>query len=162
MRWALLGWSQWEATEKQRCNSEFTKWNDMYTTEWHGIVSHYDDVRMGAMASQITSLTIVYSTVYSGADQSKHQSSASLAFVWGLHRGPVNSRHKWPVTREMFPFDYVIMNRSPFRRFSASFLGDVRGESNPRVVLIMHFFRVTMYFPYWRCTKWINCYWDYH
>ena len=58
---------------------------------------HYDDVIMGAMASQITSLTIVYSTVYSGADQSKHQSSASLAFVWGIHRGPVNSPHKWPV-----------------------------------------------------------------
>ena len=64
---------------------------------------------MGAMASQITSLTIVYSTVYSGADQSKHQSSASLAFVCGIHRGPVNSPHKWPVTRKMFPFDYVIM-----------------------------------------------------
>ena len=64
---------------------------------------------MGAMASQITSLTIVYSTV-SGADQSKHQSSASLAFVWGIHRGPVNSPHKWPVTRKMFPFDDVIMN----------------------------------------------------
>ena len=42
---------------------------------------HYDDIIMGAMASQITSLTIVYSTVYSGADQRKHQSSASLAFV---------------------------------------------------------------------------------
>ena len=41
---------------------------------------------MGAMASQITSLTIVYSTVYSGADQRKHQSSASLAFVTGIHR----------------------------------------------------------------------------
>ena len=48
---------------------------------------HYNDVIMGAMASQITSLTIVYSTVYSGADQRKHQSSASLAFVWGIHRG---------------------------------------------------------------------------
>ena len=64
---------------------------------------------MGTIASQITSLTIVYSTVYSGADQSKHQSSASLAFVWGIHRGPVNSPHKWPVTRKMFPFDDVIM-----------------------------------------------------
>ena len=64
---------------------------------------------MGAMASQITSLTIVYSTVYSGVDQSKHQSSAPLAFVWGIHRGPVNSPHKWPVTRKMFPFDDVIM-----------------------------------------------------
>ena len=53
---------------------------------------------MGAVASQITSLTIVYSTVYSDADQRKHQSSASLAFVRGIHRGPVNSPHKWPVT----------------------------------------------------------------
>ena len=66
---------------------------------------------MGAIASQITSLTIVYSAVYSGADQSKHQSSASLAFVWGIHRGPVNSPHKWPVTRKMFPFDDVIMKQ---------------------------------------------------
>ena len=63
---------------------------------------------MGAMASQITSLTIVYS-VYSGTDQRKHQSSASLAFVRGIHRGPVISPHKWPVTRKMFPFDDVIM-----------------------------------------------------
>ena len=71
--------------------------------------NHYGDVIMGAKASQITSLTIVYSTVYSDADQGKHQSSASLAFVRGIHRGPVNSPHKWPVTRKMFPFDDVIM-----------------------------------------------------
>ena len=64
---------------------------------------------MGTVASQITSLTIVYTAVYSDADQSKHQSSASLAFVWGIHRGPVNSPHKCPVTRKMFPFDDVIM-----------------------------------------------------
>ena len=63
----------------------------------------------GNQSTQITSLTIVYSTVYSDADQRKHQSSASLAFVWGIHRGPVNSPHKWPVTRKMFPFDDVIM-----------------------------------------------------
>ena len=67
---------------------------------------------MGGMASQITSLTIVYSTVYSGADQIKHQSPASLAFVRGIHRGPVNSPHKWPVTRKLFPFDDVIMTRT--------------------------------------------------
>ena len=48
--------------------------------------SHYTDVIMGTITSQITSLTIVYSTVYSDADQRKHQSSASLAFVRGLHR----------------------------------------------------------------------------
>ena len=70
---------------------------------------HYNDVIMGAIASQITSLTIVYSTVYLGPDQRKHQGSASLAFVRGIHRGPVNSPHKWPVTRKMFPFDDVIM-----------------------------------------------------
>ena len=75
---------------------------------------HYDDVIMEAIASQITSLASVYSTVWFGADQRKHQSSASLAFVWGIHRGPVNSPHKWPVTRKMFPFDDVIMTYTYF------------------------------------------------
>ena len=74
---------------------------------------HYTDVVMGTIASQITSLTIVYSAFYSGADQRKHQSCTSLAFVRGIHRGPVNSPHKWPVTRNMFPFDDVIM-KCPF------------------------------------------------
>ena len=64
---------------------------------------------MNAMASQITSLTIVYSTVYSGADQRKHEGSASLAFVRGIHRSPVNSPHKWPVARKMLLFDDVIL-----------------------------------------------------
>ena len=72
---------------------------------------HYKDVIMWAIASQITSLTIVFSTVYSDVDQRKHQSSASLAFVQGIHRGPVNSPHKRPVTRKMFPFEDVIMSR---------------------------------------------------
>ena len=66
---------------------------------------HYGDVIMGA----ITSLMSVYSTVYSDADQRKHQSAASLAFVRGIHLGPVNSPHKWPVTRKLFPFDDVIV-----------------------------------------------------
>ena len=64
---------------------------------------------MTMLASQITSLAVVYSIVYSGIDQRKHQSSASLAFVQEIHRGPVNFPHKWPVTRKMFPFDDVIM-----------------------------------------------------
>ena len=71
---------------------------------------HYNDVIMGTTASQITSLTIAYSSVYSDADQRKHQGFASLAFVRGIHRGPVNSPHKWPVIRKMFPFDDVIMS----------------------------------------------------
>ena len=70
---------------------------------------HYDDVIMGAMASQSSNLTIVYSTVYSDADQTKHQSSASPAIVRGIHWGPVNSPHKWSVTRKMSQFDDVIM-----------------------------------------------------
>ena len=70
---------------------------------------YYNDVIMGVIASQITSLAIVYSTVYSGQDQRKHQSSASLAFVRGIHRGPVNSPHKWRVTQKMFLFDEIIM-----------------------------------------------------
>ena len=64
---------------------------------------------MNAMASQITSLTIVNSAVYSGTNQRKHQGSASLAFVKGIHRWSVNSPHKGPVTRKMFSFDDVIM-----------------------------------------------------
>ena len=75
----------------------------------HMCIGHYCDVIMSEVASQITSPTIVYSTVYSGADQRKHQSSSSLAFVWGIHRCPVNSPHKWPVTRKMFQFDDAIM-----------------------------------------------------
>ena len=72
-------------------------------------IAHYDDVIMTMLASQITSLTVVYSIVYSGVNQRKHQSSASLAFVREIHWGPVNFPHKWPVTRKMFPFDDVIM-----------------------------------------------------
>ena len=64
---------------------------------------------MGMMASHITGVSIVYSTVYSDADQRKHQSSALLAFVRRIHLGPVNSSRKWPVTRKIFPVDDVIM-----------------------------------------------------
>ena len=72
-------------------------------------ICNYSDVKMVAIASLITSLTIVYSIVYSDADQRKHQSSVSLAFVWGIHRWSVNSPHKFPVTRKMVPFGDVIM-----------------------------------------------------
>ena len=75
---------------------------------------------MSAMASQITTLMIVYSTVYWGTDQRKHQSSASTAFVRGIHRWPVNSPHKGPVTRETFPFDDVIMRTHVNLRFRLS------------------------------------------
>ena len=71
---------------------------------------------MGAMASKITSLMIVYSTIYSDPAQRKYQSSASLALAQGIHRRPVNSPHKWPVTRKMFPFDDVVMKEFSTQR----------------------------------------------
>ena len=72
---------------------------------------HYDDAIKGAMASQITSLTIVYLTFFRAQikETSKFRVTGLCA---GIHRRPVNSPHKWPVTRKMFPFDDVIMTAS--------------------------------------------------
>ena len=111
-------WKLWLLLKKQKYNSicvqldlkqKLSKWAMKLISDVLLIMWHYDDVIISAIASQITGITIVYSTVYPGADQSKHQSSASLAFVWGIHRGPVNSPHKWPVTRKMFLYDDFIM-----------------------------------------------------
>ena len=94
-----------------KCHYHDVTWESgRHTTGNSTTFSHYNDVIMGPMASQITSLTVVYSTVYSGTDQRKHQSSTSLAFVRGIHRSPVKFQHKGPVTRKMFPFADVIMN----------------------------------------------------
>ena len=81
--------------------------------------NHYGDVTMGVIAYQSTSLTIVYSSVYSDADQRKrHQSSAAL-----------NSPHKWRVTRKMFPFDDVIMIIDHFCKiFSCDVFSDVKPD----------------------------------
>ena len=98
---------------------------------------HYGDVIMGAIASHITSLTIVYSAVYSDADQRKYQSSASLAFVRGIHRGPVNSPLKWPVSRKMFPLmtssclQFVV--GEPYKEYGANgmlHVSDTRGNKS--------------------------------
>ena len=95
----------------------FVYFNELHHySAFHIYSVHYCDVIMGTMASQITSLTIVYSAVHSGPDQRKHQSSASLAFVWGIHRWPVNSPQKWPVTLKMLPFDDVIMVLKPITK----------------------------------------------
>ena len=63
---------------------------------------HNSGVIMSTVASQITGVSVVYSPVCSAKDQRKHQSFASLAFVMGIHRSPVNSPHKGPVTRKYF------------------------------------------------------------
>ena len=70
--------------------------------------THYNVVKMSAMASKITCFSIICSSVGSGANK-KNQSSTSLAFVRGIHRCPVNSPHNSPITRKMFAFDYAIM-----------------------------------------------------
>ena len=90
----------------------------LHAQQEKGLILHYDDDIMGAMASQITSLTIVYPTVLPGGDQRKHQSSASLVFVRGIHQWPVNSPHKEPETREMLPFDCATM----FQNFLVSYM----------------------------------------
>ena len=72
---------------------------------------HYSDVITSAMASKITCASLVCSSVCSGTDLRKHQSSASLAFVRGSHWSPVDSPHKGSVTQKRFPFDDVIRSR---------------------------------------------------
>ena len=71
--------------------------------EWLGFIM------VISMVSQNTSVTIVCATVYSGADERKHQISGSLAYVWGIHSERWIPRTKGPVTWKMFPFDDVIM-----------------------------------------------------
>ena len=100
-RFETLSWSLW-----RHCNTSKVQWCPalMFSLQLpRTICQHYNDAIVDVMAAQITSLTIIYSTVYSGTDQRKHQSSASLVFE------RVNSPQKWPVTRKMFPFDDVNM-----------------------------------------------------
>ena len=65
---------------------------------------------MRSMVFQINGASIVYSTISSGTDQRKHQSSASLAFVRGIYQWLVNSPYKGPLMRKMFPYDDNIIN----------------------------------------------------
>ena len=88
---------------------------------------HYNDVTMKAMASRISGVSIVDSTVGSGADQRNHQSPASLAFVRLIHRWPMNPPHKGPVTRETFSFDDVIMKR--VHAMTPSYKGSFRSRA---------------------------------
>ena len=108
-RWArnceLVRLSQFGAQQSTQCR-QMTGNSRIRTCIYH------NDVIMGAIASQISSLIIVYPIVYSDADWRKHQSSASLAFLRGIHRVPVNSPRKWPVTRKCFD----LMTSSCYRK----------------------------------------------
>ena len=117
-------WDVLRATEELRRHSCAICWTNSQTCHDAGRygLSHYNNVIMSAMASQITDVSIVCSAVGSGTDQRKHQSSASLAFVRGIHRWPGNSPHIRPVTRKMFPFDDVIIrNCRPGTHFTNGF-----------------------------------------
>ena len=97
-------------TERQTCklSKNTSIINVGLWMEWSSL-TRYSDVIMSMMASQIISVSIVFATICSGADQRKHQSSVSLAFVKGIQRSSVDSPQKGPVTWKIFPFDDVIM-----------------------------------------------------
>ena len=69
-------------------------WNTVIVTAFN----NYSEIIMSTMASQIIGVSFALATVCAGGDQRKHQSSASLTFVRGIHRVLVNSPHKGPVT----------------------------------------------------------------
>ena len=96
----------------------------------HNHEYHYSGVIMSTMASQITSVSIVYSTVGSGADQRKHQRSASLAFMRWVHRWPVNSPHKGPVTL-IFVFHLITSLWQTFSRVTPLALWHMDDDSVP-------------------------------
>ena len=114
--------------------------NDFIIFVWTEVFAHdkihYRDVIMKTIAFQISSVSIVYLTVSTGADQRKHQSSASLAFVRVIYRGPVNSPHKGPVTRKMFPFDDVIMHSLNYHHLSLPMARSLF-KSPPSIVVIV-------------------------
>ena len=88
------------------------------------------DVIKRAMVSQITGVTIVCSTICSGADQRKHQSSSSLDFFRGIHRWPMDYVHKGPETRKMFPFDDAIMHQEPLMLTWINFIVACRSKAS--------------------------------
>ena len=92
-------------TQQQTCtvDKQFNHW-----------IFHYIDVIMSAIASEITSLAIVYSTVYSVSDQRKKTKLCVTILCEGNSPVTVNSPHEGPVARKMFPFDDVIMHNSVF------------------------------------------------
>ena len=151
MAWLLVTWRRKEPEQQQL---------------WHWLKSHYNDVIMDAMASQITSLAVVYATVYSGADQRKHQSSASLAFVRGIHRRPLNSPHKGPVTRKMFPFDDVIMARNISAGFNSWSVNLIPHYLPPQKQILSEFFQILQksnLFQHHTAIHWnnnCNIYWE--
>ena len=122
LRWVSDGYPVLHSSLFTLCYAEWTynlacrsyKPDKSPTMVTENVVVHYIDVIMTTVASQITSLVVVYSIVYSGADERKHQKLCVTGLCTGNSPGPVNSPHKGPVTLEMFPFDDVIMRQWKF------------------------------------------------
>ena len=113
----------------------------------HLLWYHSNDVITSAFASQITGVPIVYSTVCSEAEQRKYQSSASLAFVRGIHRWP----HEGPVTRKMFPFDDVIMISNRFSLYLIKYFNIIKHCCTTFLIIKSSWSRVT---PFWVDMQW--------
>ena len=128
-------WKPWLITKMQRCRLLFiVKWyltlesflfesshyisslyqsvklkQQIYRQSRGEPIPHYIDVIVTTMAYQITSLTVVYSTVYSDADRRKHQSSASLALC-----GEFTGTGEFPAQRVSYAEKFSIWWRHPF------------------------------------------------
>ena len=110
--------------------------------------SRCSNVIISAMIYRITGFLIVYATVCSGADRTKHQSSSPLAFVQGIHRWPVISPHKGPVTRKMFLFDDIVMPFSTLE--SLTHWGRDKKTASISQMTFSHAFWTRMYEFRWR------------
>ena len=107
--WKSVPFEMWQTVQCFRQVHQIACWSSNSVLKFHSFWDlHYSGVIMSRMASQITDVSMVCSIVCSCADQS----SASLAFVRGIHRLPVNSPHKRASNAEMFPFDDIIMHKS--------------------------------------------------
>ena len=107
----------WTWTCSLYTDTAMLKWLHIQPS-WTGNSVHYCDVIIGAVASQITGASIICSTVCSGADQSEHQSSSSLAFARGINRWPVVSRHKGAVTWKAFQVmtsSWILQSSNPLK-----------------------------------------------
>ena len=111
----ILTPNSWQAISNHQVADGLSQYKTVFPRHGDSHDKQYSDVIMGTMESQITSLTIVFSTINSGTHQRKYQSPAPLAFVWWIHQWPVNSLHNWPVTWKMFSFGDVIMDKRVLR-----------------------------------------------
>ena len=143
-------WSHHRQSRQRQVSAAGTVWGMPNVLCWN----HSADVIMTAMASQITGVPIVCSTVCSGADQRKHQRFVSLAFVGGIHRWPVDPPHTGPVTRKMFPFVDVIMNEAG-RNCGELYLRVFVSSSNSMGISLYHC-------DHWSSEKFIINHWPWY